>query len=379
MSPDDGAPVGAAIGAASRADGDGLRRRYARWMAAYPPVWRREHGEALLGTFLDAADARGGTGPTRREAAGILRHGLAWRLRLLAPSTETRRLAGLLALTSGTVLAVLCFLAGEWQPGMAAQGWRVQPGHVGPFATLGVLLYALWFAALVAQLAGRATAARRLLVGLVALAAVIGASGVLTGIRLLVANHAPTGAADLLGLRRPPGWALVGLVALSGLVLLGRLRPTPRERALVVVAAVVGSAWIGWLMVTAQPDAFAVDPSYVFYRRSGFSRFVEVVVYQTVPLVLLVAALARRWRPAWLPAVLLWTLAFLPYATPPVMVTRFVERWIWRFGGESLLLSSLVDSLVGWGSVLLLGLAVRWRWRRGRPGPSADREGAVAG
>lgn len=377
MTRDDGAPVGTGSGAAARADA--VRHRYARWMTAYPPAWRREHGEALLGTFLDAADARGGTGPTRQEATGILRHGLAWRLRLLVPSAETRRLAGLLALSSGTVLAVLCLLMGEWQPGMAAQGWRVQPGHVGPFATLGVLLYALWFAALVAQLAGRATAARRLLVGLVVAATVLGASSVLTGIRLLVTNHAPTGGAELFGLRRPPGWVLVGLVALSGLVLLGRLRPTRPERVLVVVAAVVGSAWIGWLMVTAQSDAFAVDPSYVFYRRSGFYRFVEVVVYQTVPLVLLAAALARRRRPAWLPAALLWTLAFLPYAAPPVMVTRFVETWLWRFGGESVVFSSLVDSVIGWGSLLLLALAARRRWRRGRPGLPVERGGAVAG
>ena len=48
---------------------DDVRRRYARWMHAYPPTWRRDHGEALIGTFLDAAEARGGTGPTRRRPA----------------------------------------------------------------------------------------------------------------------------------------------------------------------------------------------------------------------------------------------------------------------------------------------------------------------
>jgi hypothetical protein len=358
---------------------DDVRRRYALWMLVYPPAWRREHGEALLGTFLDAADARGGTGPTGREAAGILRHGLVWRLRLLAPSEPTRHLASMLALATGTALALTSFLLGEWQPGIAARGWRVEPGHVGPFATLGVLLYAVWLAALLAALAGMASAVRRLLVAALLLAVGLG------GTLFLLAPLNPFGMSvpapnwsGILGFRRPPGWVLVSMAGLSGLALLGRLRLSPVERVMTLLGGLVGGGVLCWSVLGVVGSSWTADPSFTFYRRDGSFQVVDLVGYQTMPVILLVAALAWPRRRTWLPAVLLWTVAFLPYASPPVTVPRSVEIWWNRFSYETAYPPAFLDSLVAWGSVLLLALAVWHRWRRGRPESAGSADPAAA-
>lgn len=58
----------------------GIERTYRRALRAYPRRWRREHGEAVLSTLLDAAEAQGRDAHAPRELGSLLGHGLGERL-----------------------------------------------------------------------------------------------------------------------------------------------------------------------------------------------------------------------------------------------------------------------------------------------------------
>ncbi|KQR25348.1 hypothetical protein [Microbacterium sp. Leaf151] len=55
-------------------------RAFTRLVRCYPRGWRRRHGEVMLATLLDAAEADGRTSPTAAEAANAVLHGAAARM-----------------------------------------------------------------------------------------------------------------------------------------------------------------------------------------------------------------------------------------------------------------------------------------------------------
>ncbi|NLA10036.1 MAG: hypothetical protein GX871_07530, partial [Microbacteriaceae bacterium] len=55
-------------------------RAYGRLLRWYPRAWRAEHGPALLGTMLDAAEAEGREHPSGAERRSAAMHGLGMRL-----------------------------------------------------------------------------------------------------------------------------------------------------------------------------------------------------------------------------------------------------------------------------------------------------------
>lgn len=55
-------------------------RRFRRLLRWYPRAWRRRHGEVVLSTLLDAAEADGRTAPTAAETRRAAAHGTAARL-----------------------------------------------------------------------------------------------------------------------------------------------------------------------------------------------------------------------------------------------------------------------------------------------------------
>lgn len=85
-------------------------RRYRRLLRAYPPDYRRERGEEMLTTLVDAAGARD-RAPVGEDVALVLR-GL--RLRLVAGTSSARVMAVLAAVIVGMLGAVGGALAG-WQ------------------------------------------------------------------------------------------------------------------------------------------------------------------------------------------------------------------------------------------------------------------------
>lgn len=56
-----------------------LEDRYRRLLRWYPRPWRRQNGEALIGTALDAAEAEARTRPTVAEMREMILHGVAQR------------------------------------------------------------------------------------------------------------------------------------------------------------------------------------------------------------------------------------------------------------------------------------------------------------
>jgi MFS family permease len=180
---------------------------------AYSPGWRREHGEALIGTLLDAAEAHDRDRLTWAELADTVVQGLLQRSRLVTHSGPAR-LLGRTGLLVGGALALTGLILGELAPQYSARAAAAQalmerqhrlypvPGPLGPFPTTGPVLYLAWIALLLAALFGRAWLIRRLAVIAVLLAAVLTLS-------------------ENVGLNRPPltmlallGWA-AALVAVA--------------------------------------------------------------------------------------------------------------------------------------------------------------------
>ena len=148
-----------------------LERRYRAALDWYPSAWRAENGEAMLGTLLDEAEATGREKPRLGDLANLAMHGLAASASQLPnriPPAIRDRVAAI-SLGTGFALSLVVFLGAEWAP-WAPNGpwngwafdWRVVNSEVpgfGPFASAGVVLFALWFAAFGFALVGLARTA----------------------------------------------------------------------------------------------------------------------------------------------------------------------------------------------------------------------------
>jgi hypothetical protein len=113
MNGDTGAGETPANGAETPADA--LERRYRRLLLAYPRRWRRDHGDEVIGTLLDAAGP-GQQRPTRRETVDLLGNGLRRRC-CPAPGPLPHLATALFAV----VVAAVGVAAGTWW------GWRSAP------------------------------------------------------------------------------------------------------------------------------------------------------------------------------------------------------------------------------------------------------------
>jgi len=122
-------------------------RQLLRW---FPSRWRQAHGEALVGTLLDAAEAGDRDELTRVERRDLIVSGIRERGLALIPD-PVRRQAAPIALGVGASLAGLQLLVVEWSP-WSSPAWKDLspiPYGFGPFTSAGVIIDALWLAALV--------------------------------------------------------------------------------------------------------------------------------------------------------------------------------------------------------------------------------------
>lgn len=122
-----------------------LERRYLRLLHAYPVDYRHARGAEIVGTYLDLADPDQ-RWPSPADAADLVRGGLRQRLRAagVAGLVPGVRLAALLALVTASALAGIWGVA-ELHPAPAE--WGVP--HLGPFVSLGVVVWAAWLLAAV--------------------------------------------------------------------------------------------------------------------------------------------------------------------------------------------------------------------------------------
>ena len=215
--------------------------RYRRWLIAYPRRWRQVNADALLGTWLDAAQAEGRERPTGGEIADLLVHGLAERVRPILPSAEVHRKAARLALIIGTAAVLAALVLGELLPPYQPRPGFLAgvPHRMGALSTTGPVLYLPWLVAVMAAVSGAARAARALLAAssVIALALIPGSAA--------------------FDLNRPPVSFLVVLAWLAALAATSPAEPAPSHRVPIAVETVLLS---GWLVISGVPSVTGVRP-----------------------------------------------------------------------------------------------------------------------
>jgi hypothetical protein len=205
-------------------------------LKAYSPNWRRAHGDALIGTLLDTADAQGRDHLTHRELADVILQGMLQRGRVLT-STAIVHLFGMCGLLFGGGLALSAMVLGELVPRYAPDGADMMalmmhfqalglPGPMGPFPTSGPVVYLVWVALVLSSLLGRVRLIRP-----------CGALAVSAAAASLTMSHA-------IGLTRPPTTLLILLGGSAALVTLVPWRPNTAisGSTLAVLAAVTTTA-----------------------------------------------------------------------------------------------------------------------------------------
>jgi hypothetical protein len=308
-----------------------LERRYRASLDWYPSVWRESHGEAMLGTLLDEAEATGRERPALAQTINLLIFGLRERARTALP-VSVRDRASALAWGLGAALSGVMFVATEWAPWATGDQyglpWKTGGQYglpldaaFGPFTSAGAVVLGLWIAAFVVAVAGAGTVARWML------AATIPASVA------LVAFDSQSWA-----VLRPTstGLLLLGLLALYAMQ--GSPTASRRGRAWMVVA-VIGATGLVLPLVFRWAS---LDVLYDWWiPRMIWGEVVRPLPYLGVLAgVVLVAAVARRY---------VWAGAALLLCVPPALYTVTILAAY----GEA------VPILIGVVVVVMLGILVR--------------------
>jgi hypothetical protein len=284
------------VTAVTGSTGGELERRYRETLEWYPAAWRAAHGEAMLGTLLDEAEATGRTRPTIAQELNLAWFGLSTRFARVgrALPAGVRDRAAAISLGAGFAYALVMFVGAEWAPwapngpwnGWASQ-WAVPVPGFGPFASAAAVLFALWIAAFAAAIAGFSRASSIILFWTIP-----------TGLVIEAVNTRMT-------MLAPPSESIALLAALAVVAMLGRpTRPGQKVRGAVWLGGFAGVAAVAitvlaWPAFSAQggwfPDAF-ID------RINPHGPWGSVVFHPGVTLSLLAAlavfAVAMR-RPAW--------------------------------------------------------------------------------
>ena len=302
-----------------------LEARYRAALRWYPPAWREQNADAIVGTMLDQAEAEGRSVPRRGEIRNLAASGASRSLEQFAPRAVRDRVA-LIALALGAAATLLSFLLMEWAPLAPREtvyfgdGGFYHPGAMqfGPFLSGAVVIYAAWLLALVAILA-RQRIVSVLLLGLTLPYSVL----------LYVSRPEPWAQ------YQPQAGALVILAGLAVLVISGNARaPLPLSRLIVALIGGLAIALLGML----------TGGVYFFYGRvfgGAVFTFFEPRSVLAALLVLAIYAFARR-RYTWMAALALsalpWLLLSALYLVPVVIVavaaaslfTLVIAFGIWR-------------------------------------------------
>ncbi len=267
-----------------------LEDSYRRLLSAYPPEFRAEHGEELLGVLLSAApDSQ--TRPGFRDAVDLLWNGMVLRTRRLFGAIPAKLLerVGLLSLAGGTALSTLCLVFGELGP---KNGWDSSISLT--FATVystGSALYSLWLLVVGLLVTGIVRHARR------AAAVLCGGTAVIALASQLVPAHLVT---------EPPKF-LIALFA--GLATMSLALPRTLDRH---NRAMLGGASLAWslAMVFTNPSFFG---GFAFYREFGLQN-VASSSWGMVTVLCLSGGIASVRRPGWLMATVLASVPWVCFA-----------------------------------------------------------------
>ena len=267
-----------------------LADSYRRLLSAYPPEFRAEHGEELLGVLLSVApDSQ--TRPGLRDAVDLLWNGMVLRTRRLVGAIPAGLLerVGLLSLAGGTALSTLCLAFGELGP---KNGWDsfINLRFVTVYST-GSALYALWLLVVGLLVTGLVRNARR------AVAVLTGGVGLLALASRVVPSYV---------VPAPPAY-LIGLFA--GLAVMSLALPRTLDRP---GRALLGGASLAWsmAMLFTNPSFFG---GFTFYRGFGIQN-VASSSWSMVTLLCLAGGIASVRRPGWVMATVLASVPWVCFA-----------------------------------------------------------------
>lgn len=291
-----------------------------RALHAYPASWRQRHGEAMLGTLLDEADALGRTEPTRGDRLALLRGGLAVRLGGWMPPAARDALATASAAT-GLALSVMF---GVFSGFTVPMDWRLPPEGQNPDlqASPGLVVAGLWAIAFVLILCGAARAARITLA-----ATAVAGVGV-----YLVAQLDPLA-----------GPRAITTATLTVLALIALLAPVRAQVAAAVTATVTTGILVAFHLFF---DVGVGEPSDAIWLRiltEEFTGFLAVAVWGLALLAAVVRARAvtRRiagvavvWTTVWLIRLLMWDVATGMLGLAAVVAVGAVGIGIFRAGAR---------------------------------------------
>lgn len=327
------------------ADAGRLERSYRRLLAAYSRRWRARHADEIVGVLMDAAEGAGRRSPTVGEAVDLLGNGLRQRtssaLAWLPAAVRDR--VTQLALASGAGLAFVCFIVGEWAPWRSSNQWDYGVvGSVGPFATLGPVVYAVWGAAFAAHLLGAQRSARLL--------AAVSAAAAMT-LPLLAAR---------LGLDRPRLVPLVVLAVLGLLATTGELPPAPAHRAATALCALCFAG----LLIVPEWVGEAGSHRLGFYNYKGDGLLSVNAALAVAGPVGIAAIFARRWL---LPAAIV--------AMPVLLLDMPLPGYGGWFGSRSdvvVAAACVLAAAAVAGALVRLGIAIGRRESPARTAHSHD-------
>lgn len=133
-----------------------LKRDVHHWSAWYPLRWRAENGAAMLGTYLDAADAEGRDRLSAADKVALVVGGLSARLEMVVPRVVRDRLATVMIGLLGA-FGLITGLLFEWAPWATVErnaaygttaGLSFGP-FLSPFVIVAILAFVAWLTSLV--------------------------------------------------------------------------------------------------------------------------------------------------------------------------------------------------------------------------------------
>lgn len=202
-----------------------LTLAYRKLLFTYPVRYRIERENELISTYLEMAGDR--RRPRLADAVDLILGGLRQRLRSrgMAGLTDGLPIAAALAMSAGSALAVFFLLTVE--PGKPSfEGWS----RVGPFATLGSVVFVAWLLAAVTAAVAPGTPTRF---------AVAGTVGI-----LLVVTVLSKKSLEIVEIDGLPAYIIVPLLGLA-LISLGQARDSGwLLRLLPVVSAITTAVWL---------------------------------------------------------------------------------------------------------------------------------------
>ena len=264
-----------------------LERRIRLLLPVYPAEYRKDRGEEIIGTLLEATP-KGRAWLLARDVRCLVIGGLRARAALNGRLTTTANLR--IPVVTGAA-AYLTYIAVNDMAFAALAPTRSGGAHQpdGPLLLVGVLILA---AVALAWVSGRRAIE---LAAAIAAAAAMPLAGPLRSYGWWIPELACLAVLALLSGRREwPGWRWAWPVALIGAIpLLGWLLPGSSPTSLFVLVEALGAITLPWLVIDARPAIAAATFLLALWLPSGIANLVGYPdIGAAVPVLIVIAVAA---------------------------------------------------------------------------------------